>query len=183
MFISSAMAATTDAAQGAAEAGGVFPPFDSSTYASQLFWLAISFGVFYWLMNKILVPRIGGILETRQSRIAEDLAKAQELKDDTDNAMAAYEQELATAKANANEIGTKARDKAKAEAEAEQARIEADLADKMKAAETRISEVRTSAMAEVGTIAKDATGSIIEQLIGAKVTAADLKKVIAATGK
>lgn len=180
MFISTAMAATTE---GAAEASGVFPPFDSSTYASQLFWLAVSFGVFYWLMNKVLVPRIGGILETRQSRIAEDLAKAQELKSEADNAIAAYEQELATAKANANEIGAKARDKAKAEADAEQAKIEADLAAKLDAAEARIQDVRTAAMAEVGTIAKDATGTILEQLIGAKVTAADLKKVIAASGK
>lgn len=183
MFISTAMAATTEAAHDAAEGGGVFPPFDSSTYASQLFWLALSFGVFYWLMNKVLVPRIGGILETRQSRIAEDLAKAQELKDEADNALAAYEQELATAKMNANEIGTKARDKAKAEADAEQARIEADLAEKLASAETRITEVRSAAMAEVGTIAKDATSTILERLIGAKATEADLKKVIASTGK
>lgn len=183
MFISTAMAATTDAAHGAGDAAGVFPPFDSSTFASQLFWLALTFGVFYWLMNKILVPRIGGILETRQSRIAEDLAKAQELKDDADAALAAYEQELANAKANANEIGTKARDKAKAEAEAEQSRVEAELADKMAQAETRIAQVRASAMAEVGTIASDATGSILEQLIGAKATAADLKKALAAGGK
>ena len=29
-----------------------FPPFDPSTYASQLVWLAITFGIFYMLMKR-----------------------------------------------------------------------------------------------------------------------------------
>ncbi len=34
------------------EHGGVFPPFDSSTYASQLLWLALTFGAFYLLLSR-----------------------------------------------------------------------------------------------------------------------------------
>jgi len=178
MFISSAMAATEDAAHGAAKSGGAFPPFDATTYASQLFWLAITFGIFYWLMSKMLIPRLSNILEMRQARIAADLDKANEYKEQADEAIAAYEQALAEAKSNANEIATKARDKAKAEAEAERTKVEEALAGKLADAEKRISEVRASAMAEVGTIAEDVTGSIMDQLIGAKVTKADLAKAI-----
>ena len=53
--------------------GGVFPPFDSSTYASQLLWLAITFVVFFVLMQKVIAPRIGrqlgggGVPATRSS--------------------------------------------------------------------------------------------------------------------
>ena len=43
-------------AHGGEAAGGVFPPFDSSTFASQLLWLAITFGLFYLLMSKVIVP-------------------------------------------------------------------------------------------------------------------------------
>jgi hypothetical protein len=35
----------TGAHGGDAAGGGVFPPFDSSTFASQLLWLAITFGL------------------------------------------------------------------------------------------------------------------------------------------
>ena len=52
---------------------GSFPPFDSSTFSSQLIWLAITFGLFYYLMSRVALPRISGILETRSDRIAQDL--------------------------------------------------------------------------------------------------------------
>ena len=130
MFVTQAIAqeaahGAAEAAHGAAEShGGGFPPFDSSTFASQLFWLALTFGFLYWFMSKVIVPRIGGILEMRQDRIAQDLDKAHELKAEADAAIAAYEQELAEAKASANEIGNKARDTAKSAAEAERQKVE-----------------------------------------------------------
>ncbi|MEL6920072.1 MAG: F0F1 ATP synthase subunit B [Pseudomonadota bacterium] len=173
MLISTAYAATEEAAS-----SGVFPPFDTSTFASQLFWLAITFGFFYWFISKIISPRIGEILETRQDRIAQDLAKAQDLSDETNAAIAAYEQDLATAKANANDIAQKARDKAKAEAEAERAKVDDDLNAKLTEAETRISDIRAKAMGEVSTIAQDTASELIGKLIGAKVTKAELTKAL-----
>ncbi|MEO1748901.1 MAG: F0F1 ATP synthase subunit B [Pseudomonadota bacterium] len=177
MLISKAYAAGEDAA-GAAADSGVFPPFDTSTFASQLFWLAITFGFFYWFISKVISPRIGEILETRQDRIAQDLAKAQDLSDETNAAIAVYEQDLATAKANAGEIGQKARDKAKAEAEAERAKVDEDLAAKLSEAETRIADIRTKAMGEVGSIAQDTAAELVEKLVGVSVTKADLTKAI-----
>lgn len=186
MFITQALAAAAEVAAEGAEAaehgGGSFPPFDSSTYASQLFWLAITFGIFYWLVKSTLVPRIGSILETRQDRIAQDLDKARELKEEADAAEAAYEQELATAKANANEIAQKARDKAKAEAEAERHKVEASLNEKLEKSEARIAEVRASAMKEVDVIAEDTTTVIMQELLGIKATKAEVAKAIKSAG-
>ena len=85
-------------------ASGVFPPFDTSTYASQLLWLVLTFGVFYMLMQKVIVPRVGGILENRHDRIAQDLDEASRLKAEADAAIETYERaqkigdELAEAK-------------------------------------------------------------------------------------
>ena len=53
-----------------------FPPFESSTYLSQIFWLVIIFGLLYWLMSTIALPRVGAILENRRNRIEGDLADA-----------------------------------------------------------------------------------------------------------
>lgn len=72
-------------------ASGVFPPFDQSTYASQVLWLAITFGLFYLLMQKVIVPRVGGILENRHGRIAQDLDEAARLKSEADAAVETYE--------------------------------------------------------------------------------------------
>ncbi len=72
----------------------VFPPFDATTFASQLLWLAITFGVLYYLMARVAVPRIAGIIEDRRDRIASDLDMADRLKTDSEEALAAYEKAL-----------------------------------------------------------------------------------------
>ena len=119
----------------AAEEHGAFPPFDSTHFPSQILWLAITFGVFYFLVSKMIAPRISGIIQTRESRIASDLAEASRMKNEADAAVAKYEQELSEARAKSAAIAAEARDKAKAEADAERARLEGELAAKLSAAE------------------------------------------------
>ena len=163
--------------------GGVFPPFDFSTYPSQLLWLVITFGVFYMLMQKVIVPRVGGILENRHDRIAQDLDEASRLKSEADAAIETYERELTAAKAKAGQIASAARDASKAKADAERAAIEAELSAKIAAAESRIADIKARAFAEVDTIAIDTVGTIVEELIGAKSTAADIKAAVSGIAK
>jgi F-type H+-transporting ATPase subunit b len=49
---------------------GVFPPFDSQTYPSQLFWLTLTFVALYLLMSRIALPRIASILEQRRKHVS-----------------------------------------------------------------------------------------------------------------
>ncbi|PYB77302.1 MULTISPECIES: F0F1 ATP synthase subunit B [Rhizobium] len=161
----------------------VFGPFDTSTFASQLLWLVITFGLFYMLMQKVIVPRVGSILENRHDRIAQDLDEAARLKSEADAAIETYERELSAAKAKAGQIASAARDEAKAKADAERAKVESDLNAKIAAAETRIAEIKAKAFAEVDTIAIDTVGSIVEELIGSKATAADIKAAVSGVAK
>lgn len=189
MFITNAWAASDSAAKTdethsstqtvpGAEQGGSFPPFDTNTFASQLLWLAITFGLFYFIMAKVVIPRISGILEVRKDRISRDLDEANRLKEESDAAIAAYEQELAQARANANDIGQKARDKAKAAADEKREQADAALAKKLAESEAKISDIRAKAMGEVGTIASDVTTSIVKELIGGTLGKADVSKAI-----
>jgi hypothetical protein len=109
------MATTDDAAHAAAEASGTFPPFDTSTFASQLLWLVIAFGITYYVISKIAGPRISGILEDRHDRIASDIAEAERLKRETDEAMETYEKALADARSRAQALASETRDKLTAE--------------------------------------------------------------------
>jgi F-type H+-transporting ATPase subunit b len=149
--------------------GGGFPPFDASTYPSQLLWLAITFGLFYLFLKRVVLPRIGGILEIRSDRIAHDLDQAARMKEEADAAIAAYEQELADARRKAVQIGNEARDGAKAEADAEQKKVEAGLDLKMADAERRIASIKDAAMKDVGEIAEQTAAALVQELMGAKV--------------
>lgn len=178
MLISQAFAAET-----AEQAGGAFPPFDPTYFGSQLLWLAITFGAFYFIMARVVIPRLSGILEDRHDRISRDLDEAQRLSAEAEAAEAAYEHELAQAKSNAHGIASEATEKAKAEAAKTREKVEAQLADQMAEAETRITAIKDKALSEVDTIAADTAEAIVTELIGGKLTKADITKAITAVVK
>jgi F-type H+-transporting ATPase subunit b len=141
-----------------------FPPFDSSTFASQLFWLALTFGVFYWLLSTKILPRLSKILEARSDRIARDLAEAQRLKGETDAAIAGYEQSLSEARRKAQAIAGETRVALTAQLDQSRATAEQGLAAKTTEAEGRIAEIKAKAMADVGAIATEAAADVVAAL-------------------
>lgn len=145
---------------------GGFPPFDSSSFGSQLLWFAIAFGALYYLMSKVALPRVASILAERHDRVTSDLDKAAGLKAETDQAITAYEKALADARSNAQKIAAETHEKLAAETETKRKSLEADLHAKLAAAEKQIVASKTAAMRNVRAIAVDAAAAIVERLLG-----------------
>ena len=143
-----------------------FPPFQKDTFASQLVSLLIAFVALYLIVSRIALPRVGGVLDTRQNTIDGDLAQAQKLKDDSDGALKAYESELAAARSRARAIGAETREKLNAASDAERKTLEQQLAVKLADAEKTIASTRETAMGNVRGIAADAAAAIVQQLTG-----------------
>lgn len=143
-----------------------FPPFQSQHFPSQLLWLTLSFALLYVLMSRVALPRIGAILEDRRKRIADDLKAAQGFKEQSDAASAAYDKALAEARARAQSIANATRERHAAEAGARQRRLEAELHERLAAAERTIAATRSAAMANVRGIAAGTAAAIVERLIG-----------------
>jgi len=160
------MATTTAHTEQPAGHKELFPPFNSQTFASQLFWLALTFVFLYVMMSKVALPRIGAIIDSRQQRIDDDLAEAQTLKNESEAAVAAYEKALADAHSRGQAIANEMRDKQAAAAEASRKALEAELHTKLAAAEKTIAATKTAAMTNVGAIAESAATAIVERLIG-----------------
>lgn len=89
---------------------------------------AIAFALLYFIVSKFALPRVGGIISNREGVIENDLAKAQKLKDESDQALKAYETELADARARAQAIGSETRDKLNAQAESDRKALETAFA-------------------------------------------------------
>jgi F-type H+-transporting ATPase subunit b len=145
---------------------GVFPPFQREHFPSQVVWLVLTFILLYVLMSRIALPRIGAIVAERGRRIADDLKAAQGFKEQSEAANAAYEKALADARARAQSIANATRDRHAAEAQESQKSLEAQLHEKLAAAERSIAATRTAAMGNVRTIAADTASAIVERLIG-----------------
>jgi F-type H+-transporting ATPase subunit b len=143
-----------------------FPPFQRENFSSQLVWLAVSFVLLYVLMAKVALPRIAAIFADREKRIDDDLNAARGFKTQSDAANAAYEKALADARIRAQAIAAETREQQAAAAEATNKRLEAQLHERLAAAEQSIAATRTTAMANVGSIAAETASAIVERLIG-----------------
>ena len=157
-----------------------FPPLDSSTFASQLLWLALAFAALYFLLSKVALPRIGDVIDERKNRIARDLGEADRLKGETETALAAYEEALASAKTKAAVIVKENRERVGAEVDRERGAAEQQFARKLADAEQRIAATKTKALAGINDIAADTAGAIVAKLTGQDVAPADVKMVLAA---
>jgi F-type H+-transporting ATPase subunit b len=143
-----------------------FPPFEKSTFASQLVSLLIAFVALYLIVSRIALPRVGSLLDERQNAIDGDLAAAQKLKDESDSALKAYESELAAARSRAQAISAETREKLNAASEAERKTLEERLSLKLAEAEKTIASTRETAMSNVRGIAADAAAAIVQRLTG-----------------
>jgi F-type H+-transporting ATPase subunit b len=154
--------ATTEVA-GAHETG-VFPPFDPSTFASQLLWLAITFAALYLVLSRVALPKIGHVLDTRKGRIDADLAAADASRQKTDAAIAAYEAALAAARKNAQALAEETKNTINANLAVERKVVEADLTQKVVAAEVQIQLAKTEALSHVGDIASETAQALVSTL-------------------
>jgi F-type H+-transporting ATPase subunit b len=155
------------------------PQLDTNAWPPQLFWLAVTFLVLYFIISKVVIPRTGGVIEGRKNQIDGDLAAAQRFKADTDKALAEYEKALAVARDKAHGIAQETRDKLSAEVDKERAKLDGELAEKIAAAEKSIQATRAKAMASVSELATEIAADIVSQLTGTSVTKADAAAAVA----
>jgi F-type H+-transporting ATPase subunit b len=158
-------AETTSAAVKHETSGGL-PQMCQDSFIPQLSWLVVSFLLLYVLMAKIILPRIGGVLEERRDKIADDLDKATQLKRDADEALKAYEDALAGARGRAHAIAKETADTLRAETDRLKAEIDAKLAKDAEAAEARIRATKNAALSNLNAMAADVASVVVGKLLG-----------------
>lgn len=159
-------AAQAAAPHGESGEGASFPPFDPTHFASNLFWLAITFAALYWLMSTIALPRVGSILEERSAKIGADLDQANGMQAKAEEMAAAYEKALAEARKNAQGIAQAAREAGTKASDAQRHATEAELAAKLAAAEATIAQTKAGAMSNVRDLGSDIAVAIVTKLTG-----------------
>jgi len=143
-----------------------FPPFATETFGGQLFWLALTFVALYLLMARVVLPRLTGIIETRETTLARDLDTAALAKAQAEEAGRAYEASLTEARGRAQALAQQTRDTLNAQTDARRKSVEAELAERIAASEATIAARKTEAMGNVRAIAADAATAIVERLTG-----------------
>ncbi len=170
--------AASAATEGAEHGSSGLPQLDFSTFPSQIFWLAVTCVVLFWLMNKIALPRIAEVLEERADAIADDLDRAEEFKRKAAEAEEAYQQALADARAKAHEIVAETKAEIQKDVDAAMAKADAEISARSAESEKRIREIRASAMEAVEEVATDTAGAVIEAVLPDVMNADAVKSAV-----
>lgn len=170
-----------DAAHGAAAAGhgaeaAGMPQLDFSTFGNQIFWLLVALAAIYWILTRIAIPRISGVLADRQGTMTGDLMAAEEFKLKAKEAEAAYDQALADARAEAGKIVAANKAEIQKDLDAAIAKADAEIAARSAESEKRIGEIRAGAVEAAGQVARDVTSDLVAAMGGK----ADAKAITAA---
>ncbi|MEL6913811.1 MAG: F0F1 ATP synthase subunit B' [Pseudomonadota bacterium] len=159
------MADEATAAEGAASAPGM-PQLDFSTFPNQILWLVVTLVVIYFILARVALPRIGGVLAERAGQITNDIAAAEELKSRATAAEEAYNKALADARAEAQKIAAKTKADIQAQLDKELEKADAEIAARTAESEKAIAAIRDSAVESVAEVARDTAGEIVSALGG-----------------
>jgi len=135
-------------------------------FPNQMFWLAVTLVVIFFVLTRIALPRIGGILAERQGTITNDIAAAEDLKAKALEAEEVYNQALADARTAAQAIAAEARAEIQAGLNDAIAKADAEIAAKAAESEKAIAAIREGALDAVKAVATDTAVEIVTALGG-----------------
>lgn len=161
----SASEATAEAAGHAAESAGM-PQLNFEHFPNQIFWLLVTLVLIYFILSRVVLPRIGGILADRQGKITNDIAAAEELRARAVEAEKSYNQALIDARAEADKIIAEARAAIQSDLDKAIAKADAEIAARSAESSKRIDEVRATATESVAEVARDAAEALVQALGG-----------------
>jgi F-type H+-transporting ATPase subunit b len=154
--------------------------FGNKLLTAQVIWGALIFLVFYLLVSRWGLPKVGAILEMRADTIARDLDQARAAKSDADQAVAELTAARRAAYAQSQAAIADAALKAKTEAAARSAEQAARLDAQLAQSEARIATARAAAMGALREVAVDAASAVVARLTQ---RAADEARVADAVGQ
>ena len=154
------------------------PQFDQiDSFAGQIFWLIVFFGLLYLTMARIILPRIGDTLEKRAHKIDEDLAAARVDRDKAAELLAEVERQLSTAREEARQHVLSATQEAESQLKEKVDKLDEQLAQETAEAVKRIEKAQAAARKDLVAASKDLTGEIVMQITGKWPTAAALADI------
>ena len=138
-------------------------------FFSQLFWLAVVFGIVFFGIGRGMLPKIQGTVDLREKKIAEDLERAQAARAAADETEAAWRGRMDAARAEAARLAQEAKQASARETEAKVKTAADKINLKVESSEAKIRDAVASARAEIEKVAAEASRDMVQRLTGIKV--------------
>ncbi len=142
----------------------------AATYASQLFWLLVTFGLLYFVVGRGMVPKIVATVDAREARIAGDLAAAEAARIEADRTEEAWRVEMDAARAAATAETAAAKAQATQSAEAQVKAADAELAERAGHHDLAIANAKAEALANLELVSAEIARDLVARLSGMDVS-------------
>ena len=149
-------------------------------FFSQLFWLLLIFGTIFFVIGRGMVPRIQSVVEDRDRKIADDLEQAQKARDEAEKTEADYRQRIEASRAEAMKLAFAAKQAGAREAEERTRAVDAEIGKTVAKAEDKIRKSVDKAMAELDSVAAEATRELVAKLTGRQVAPEEAERAVKA---
>jgi len=156
------------------------PQFDPANFLSQMVWLAAIFAVLYFAIVRPTLPKVGKMIDERESRVAGDLDAAELAKGEADAIRARYDEGMAVARETAQAEVAASQAEAARRSEVRMAELAGVLDAKADEAASRLSGARSAARAALAATTTELTGDAVARLTGLEISAADIEAALAA---
>lgn len=150
----------------------------AATYASQIFWLIVTFGLVLLIVGRGMLPKVQATIAGRDGQIQGDLAAAAAAREAADTVEAEWHARDAANRERAQALLAEARSKATKASEATLAASNATQADKLAASEASIRAAAAQAIAEIEGVAAEAAQAIVARVSGAQVSADEARAAV-----
>lgn len=148
------------------------------TYASQIFWILLIFGLVFFVIGKGMVPKVMETVSLRDKQIADDLSAASAARKQADEEEEAWRKRENENRANAQAIIADAKVEAAKSTEARLAEANVKIDARTAEADARIASARDSALGEIETVATEAASDIVNRLAGVSVDDATARAAV-----
>ncbi|KAB7643692.1 hypothetical protein [Polymorphobacter fuscus] len=156
------------------------PQFDPTTWLPQLAWLAAIFAVLYFAVIRPTLPKVGRVIDERETRVAGDLDAAEAAKAEADAIRTRYDTGMAAARDAAQARVAAAQADAAGAAEARLKDLAAVLDGKATDAAARLAGARDAARATLAATTTELTAEAVTRLTGLSVPPAEIEAVLSA---
>lgn len=159
------------------------PQFEPSAFLPQLVWLAAIFAVLYFFVVRPTLPKVGRVIEARETQVSGDLAAAEQAKGAADEIRTRYDEGMTEARKSAQAAVAGAREKAARASEARMAELSAALDAKTGAAMDGLMRARSEAEAALASSAAALTADAVKRLAGIEIAPGDAQAALAESVK
>jgi F-type H+-transporting ATPase subunit b len=161
----------------AAESGGM-PQLNPEFWISQIFWLAITFGVLYVVLSKLILPKISANLEIRKSQILENIEAAEKQREESELKIVEYKKKIENSRNEAKNYFKQAREKIVKDINLKKEVLDKELNKEIQKAESEIQELKDKAPEKISKIAVETSADLLQQLIGAEVNSSSISAIV-----